>query len=120
VNQEQGYSWYTYSEIQAQVSPTAFAAIGWKYYIVFAICGFTNALTIYLFFPESKGRTLEEQDEFFRNAPLFVPRIKEHAVSGTQREKELRQRVVNNPTGQSVQLVTDEEKGYTLQKEHAV
>ena len=28
----------------AQVSPFAFDNVGWKYYIVFAICGFSNAL----------------------------------------------------------------------------
>ena len=28
----------------AQVSPIAFDKVGWKYYIVFAICGFSNAL----------------------------------------------------------------------------
>lgn len=49
----------------AQVTPIAFRQIGWKYYLVFAICGFTNAITIYLLFPETKGRTLEEMDAYF-------------------------------------------------------
>lgn len=54
-----------------QVTPKAFAKIGkmhhltarvyidditsgWKYYLVFTICSFTNALFFYLFFPETK------------------------------------------------------------------
>ncbi|KAJ7595189.1 general substrate transporter [Mycena floridula] len=57
----------------AQVTPVAFAAIGWKYYLVFAICGHTNALFIWAFFPETAGRRLEEMDALFKNSPLFVP-----------------------------------------------
>jgi len=58
----------------AQVTPKAFAAIGWKYYLVFAICGHTNALFIWAFYPETTGRRLEEMDTLFENAPLFIPR----------------------------------------------
>lgn len=36
------------------VSPPAFAHIGWKFYLVFAICGFTNAFTVWALFPETK------------------------------------------------------------------
>lgn len=61
----------------AQVSPPAFASIGtsssrscypdsvlmsptgWKYYLVFAICGFTNALFFWAFLPETRGIPLE-------------------------------------------------------------
>jgi hypothetical protein len=71
-------------------------------------------LTIYLLFPyvetcpvawriplncsgaknnrETKGKTLEEQDEFFKNTPWIVPLIKQEKVSSTQREAELRHR----------------------------
>ncbi|KAF8175574.1 general substrate transporter [Pholiota molesta] len=57
----------------AQVTPRAFQAIGWKYYLVFAICGHTNALFIWAFFPETSGRRLEEMDALFEDAPTFVP-----------------------------------------------
>jgi len=57
----------------AQVTPPAFTAIGWKYYLVFAICGHTNALFIWAFYPETTGRRLEEMDALFTDAPLFVP-----------------------------------------------
>lgn len=62
----------------AQVSPPAFASIGmfytiasilqeintpavlgWKFYLVFAICGFTNALFFWAFLPETRGIPLE-------------------------------------------------------------
>ncbi len=48
-----------------QITPKALASVGWKYYILFAVGGFTNALTFWLILPETKGRTLEEMDQFF-------------------------------------------------------
>ncbi|KAF5365047.1 hypothetical protein D9758_010993 [Tetrapyrgos nigripes] len=62
----------------AEVTPIAFSHIGWKnvcfrYYLVFAICGHTNALFVWAFYPETTGRRLEEMDSLFENSPLFVP-----------------------------------------------
>lgn len=48
-------------------------AIGWKYYIVFIVCNFTNALFFWAFQPETKGLNLEDMNELFRDHPLFVP-----------------------------------------------
>ena len=94
----------------AEVTPVAFAQVDWRYYLVFAICGFTNALTIWMFFPETKGmytftrfhsrnllirprlgRTLEEMDEYFsfEKMPLFVPAAKVEKIDQFAREREL-------------------------------
>ncbi|KAL0579512.1 hypothetical protein V5O48_002505 [Marasmius crinis-equi] len=56
----------------AQVTPFAFAAVGWRYYLVFAILSHTNAAFIWSFFPETSGRRLEEMDALFEKAPIFV------------------------------------------------
>lgn len=72
-----------------QVSPIAFKNIGWHYYLVFTVCGFTNALTFYLLFPETKGRTLEDMDSYFRNHPWIVPGSKVDKIDGRRREQEL-------------------------------
>jgi len=76
----------------AQVTSPAFLNIGWKYYLVFAICGHTNALFIWAFYPETTGRRLEEMDALFENSPLFVPgtpytKVGDHRAA----ERELRQ-----------------------------
>ncbi|KAJ7720089.1 general substrate transporter [Mycena maculata] len=76
----------------AQVTPPAFTGIGWRYYLVFAICGHTNALFIWAFYPETTGRRLEEMDALFENAPVFVGGTP-YAKRGDYRaaERELRQ-----------------------------
>ena len=74
-----------------EMAPTVFTQIGWRFYIVFAVCSFTNAITIWLFFPETKGRTLEEMDQYFHDTPLVVAFANIKTVDRNERERELRE-----------------------------
>ncbi|KAH9836374.1 general substrate transporter [Rhodofomes roseus] len=75
----------------AQVSPPAFTSVGWKYYLVFAICGFTNAAFFWAFLPETKGIPLEEIDSYFETVPVFVPGSRVALKDASEREAELRE-----------------------------
>jgi hypothetical protein len=46
--------------IWLQVAPTAFANIGWKFYLCLIIPGFFLALIMWFFFPDTRGKPLEE------------------------------------------------------------
>ncbi|KAI0631163.1 general substrate transporter [Trametes polyzona] len=94
----------------AQVTPIAFDHIGWKFYLVFAVCGFSNALFFWAFLPETKGIPLEELDSYFATVPLFVPGSKVYVPDGETREEELRQGKVFVPEGAEVEEVVDSEK----------
>ncbi|KAI1610532.1 MFS transporter [Exophiala viscosa] len=48
-----------------QAAPTAFAAIGWKYYIVFIVITTLIGIVVFFYFPETKGRSLEDIGELF-------------------------------------------------------
>ncbi|KAJ8481900.1 hypothetical protein ONZ51_g5695 [Trametes cubensis] len=91
----------------AQVSPIAFDHVGWKYYLVFAICGFTNALFFWAFLPETKGIPLEELDAYFESVPLFVPTAKVYVPDGRTREEELRQGKIMVPEGAETEATED-------------
>jgi hypothetical protein len=43
-----------------QCSPIAFADVGYKYYSLFICTNIIGAITVYLVFPETKGKSLEE------------------------------------------------------------
>lgn len=45
--------------------PTAFATIGWKYYLVFVSCDAVCFALLYKYLPETKGLTLEEMGDLF-------------------------------------------------------
>lgn len=48
------------------ITPVAISSIGYQYYIVYACIGACVPILVYLYFPESMGRTLEEMDLVFR------------------------------------------------------
>jgi hypothetical protein len=47
------------------VNPIALKAIWWKYYILFCVLLLIFITLVYLLFPETEGRTLEEFREIF-------------------------------------------------------
>lgn len=47
------------------VTPVAFANIGYQTYIIFAVINAAIVPSVYFFFPETAGRSLEEMDEIF-------------------------------------------------------
>ncbi|KAK8043255.1 general substrate transporter [Apiospora phragmitis] len=51
--------------IFAQFSPAALAAIGFRYFYVFFALNIVAFLCYWFFYPETKGRTLEQMDELF-------------------------------------------------------
>jgi hypothetical protein len=48
-----------------QVSPIAFAHVGWKYYSLFLCTNAIGAVVVFLIFPETKGKSLEEISAIF-------------------------------------------------------
>jgi hypothetical protein len=47
------------------ITPIAFANIGYKTYIIFAVINAAIVPSVYFFFPETASRSLEEMDEIF-------------------------------------------------------
>ncbi|GIJ98167.1 hypothetical protein Aspvir_000282 [Aspergillus viridinutans] len=65
---------WTFNFLLAQVTPVGFNSIGYQYYIIFAVLNAAIVPTVYLFFPETNGRTLEEIDEIFiQSKSIFDP-----------------------------------------------
>lgn len=50
--------------------PSAFVNISWKTYVIFAVFAFAMTLHVFLAFPETSGRTLEEVEDAFMGVTL--------------------------------------------------
>ena len=50
------------------ITPPAFANLQWKTYLMFAVFNAAIFPCVWLFFPEPKGRSLEELDVIFASA----------------------------------------------------
>ncbi|KAF2672126.1 general substrate transporter [Microthyrium microscopicum] len=64
---------FAFNTMIGQTTSTAMKTIGFKWYYLFCVCNFTNALFFWAFLPETAKRPLEEMNYLFTNAPLFVP-----------------------------------------------
>ncbi|KAK8045121.1 hypothetical protein PG993_005145 [Apiospora rasikravindrae] len=64
---------FAFNTMIGQVTDIAIQNVGgWRYFIVFTVCNFTNALFFWLVLPETKQIPLEEMNYLFTNAPWIV------------------------------------------------
>ena len=63
---------FAFNTLIGQVTDLAITNVGYRYYFLFIICNFTNAVFFYLFLPETKNLPLEEMNYLFTNAPMLV------------------------------------------------
>lgn len=61
-----------------QITPLGVENLGWRFYIIWTISNAAIIPVIYLFFPETADRSLEDIERFFReNHEIFVFKNKE-------------------------------------------
>ncbi|KAJ5166604.1 uncharacterized protein N7482_005385 [Penicillium canariense] len=65
---------WAFNFLLAEVTPVGFASINNYYYLIFAVLNALIVPSVYFFFPETKGRSLEEIDEIFaQSKSIFDP-----------------------------------------------
>lgn len=65
---------WAFNFLLAEVTPIGFSTINNRYYIIFAVINAAIVPSVYFFFPETKGRSLEEIDEIFtQSKSIFDP-----------------------------------------------
>ncbi|KAJ5186326.1 hypothetical protein N7449_011090 [Penicillium cf. viridicatum] len=81
---------FAFNTMIGQVTPIAMTSIGYRYYFLFVICNFTNAVFFWLLLPETKRVPLEEMNQMFTNAPWIVPgsRREEYMTHDLERKVE--------------------------------
>ena len=52
---------FLFNTMIGQVTSVALAKVGWRFYLLFVVCNFTNALFFYLFEPETRGVTVRQR-----------------------------------------------------------
>ncbi|RJE24268.1 transporter [Aspergillus sclerotialis] len=64
---------FAFNTMIGQVTPIAMESVRYRYYFLFIICNFSNAVFFWLLLPETKKLPLEEMNYLFSNAPWFIP-----------------------------------------------
>jgi hypothetical protein len=65
--------------IFAQVSPTALAEVGFRYFCAFFVFNMCAVLCYHFFYPETRGKTLEQMDV------LFGDQLVEHILDNPEK-----------------------------------
>ncbi|KAF5598833.1 quinate permease [Fusarium pseudocircinatum] len=64
---------FAFNTMIGQITAPAIKNIGWRYFLVFVVCNFTNAIFFWAFMPETKLLPLEEMNILFSSTSWFVP-----------------------------------------------
>ncbi|GIC92104.1 uncharacterized protein Aud_008561 [Aspergillus udagawae] len=80
---------FAFNTMIGQVTPIAMTNIRYRYYYLFIICNFTNALFFWLLLPETKKLPLEEMNYLFSNAPWIVPGTRKEDYTPHDLERKL-------------------------------
>jgi sugar porter (SP) family MFS transporter len=74
--------------VVALVTPVAISSIGYRYFILFAVISYCIPITVYLFYPETMGQSLEQIDAVFRDnhSPLAIVKASKLISKGDVKE----------------------------------
>lgn len=91
---------FAFNTMIGQVTPIAMKNIGYRYYYLFVICNFTNAVFFWLLLPETKQVPLEEMNQIFTNSPWIVPgshreQYMSHDLERKVEEQEMKQEALH-------------------------
>lgn len=64
---------FAFNTMIGQVTDKAMQEVKWKYYYLFIFCGLSNAVFFWSFLPETRKIPLESMDEYWNEAPYFIP-----------------------------------------------
>ncbi|KAA8914122.1 hypothetical protein TRICI_003019 [Trichomonascus ciferrii] len=67
---------FAFNTMIGQVTDPAITNIGYKYFYLFIVCNFTNAVFFWAFLPETGSTPLELMETLWNDTPWFVPAAK--------------------------------------------
>lgn len=89
---------FAFNTMIGQVTPIAMGNIHYRYYFLFVVCNFTNALFFWALLPETKKVPLEEMNYMFSHAPWIVPGTKKEDYLPHDLERKVEEQEVKQST----------------------
>ncbi|OMP81755.1 Sugar transporter STL1 [Diplodia seriata] len=73
-------NWIT-NFVIVEITPIGIESLGWRFWIVWTVFNAVFLPTIYLFYPETANRSLEDLDEYYRTDPSLIVIRDPNAIS---------------------------------------
>lgn len=89
---------YAFNTMIGQITPIAMSHIHYRFYFLFVVCNFTNALFFYALLPETKKVPLEEMNYMFSHAPWIVPGTHKESYLPHDLERKVEEQEVKQDT----------------------
>ncbi|KAB8342956.1 hypothetical protein FH972_022552 [Carpinus fangiana] len=89
---------FAFNTLIGQVTDPAILSINWRYFLVFVVCNFTNAVFFWAFMPETAKRPLEEMNALFSSRSWFVPTMKKESFASSDLEHRVNELEVKQAT----------------------
>ncbi|OQE01887.1 hypothetical protein PENSOL_c003G01894 [Penicillium solitum] len=70
-----------------EITPIGIQNLGWRFYIIWIVLNAVMVPTVYLFYPETAGRTLEDIDDYYRGNPPLLVCLDKEVISSKRPEK---------------------------------
>lgn len=70
-----------------EITPVGIQNLGWRFYIVWIALNAAMIPAIYVFFPETAGRTLEDMDDYYRGNPPLLACLDKEAISSKRPQR---------------------------------
>ena len=64
-----------------EITPIGIQNLGWKFYTIWVALNAAMVPVIYVFYPETAGRSLEDMDDYYRGNPPLLACLDREAIS---------------------------------------
>lgn len=87
-----------------QAAPTAFESIGWKFFIIFIIFAVMGCVVVFLFFPDTLHKPMEEIADIFGDQDLVV--VHQHAITQEMIDSRFSELIEGRPSDHQVTSIS--------------
>ncbi|OQE26378.1 hypothetical protein PENSTE_c005G09144 [Penicillium steckii] len=70
-----------------EITPICIQNLGWRFYIVWVVLNAAMIPVIYVFYPETAGRTLEDMDDYYRGNPPLLACLDKEGISSKRPQR---------------------------------
>lgn len=78
---------WIFNFMAVEITPIGIENLGWSFYIIWIALNAAMVPAIYIFYPETAGRCLEDMDDYYRANPTLFAFLDTEAISSQRLEK---------------------------------